>query len=101
MKQYNIYFGTIGSTLGVCYRYTTTCKSDEDANKHSKNAAASFYYKNEGKHGIPSYSQIATESKITGLSIEKLSFEHIDDIMRWHAIPTDLDTISIKKLKFN
>ena len=52
MIQFNIYFGTIGKTLGVRYRYTKWCKNEQDAGKVAENAATSFYYKNEGKYGM-------------------------------------------------
>lgn len=100
MTQFNIYFGTIGKTLGCKYRFTKSCRTEEDANKLAKSAAESFYYKNEGKFGIPKYSQIDKESKITGVDIETLYQNHINDMMRWFAIPTDLDTISRKQLKY-
>ena len=100
MTQYNIYFGTIGKTLGCKYRFTKWCKNDQDANRVAESSAQSFYYKNEGKFGIPSYNQIAKESEITGIDIEKLYKEHINDMMRFYAIPTEVDTISTKKLRF-
>ena len=100
MTQYNIYFGTIGKTLGCKYRFTKTCKSDQEANKLAETSAQSFYYKNEGKYGIPSYKEIEKESEITGIDIEKLYLEHIKDMTRYYAIPTELDTIPTKKLKF-
>ncbi len=100
MTQYNIYFGTIGKTLGCKYRFTKWCKTEQDAKKLAENSACSFYYKNEGKFGIPKYNQIEEESKITGLDIETLYKEHIKDMCRWYAIPTSLDSISEKKLKF-
>ena len=100
MTQYNIYFGTIGKTLGVKYRFTKSFKSDKDALSFAKTAASSFFFKNEGKYGLPSYNQISKESKITGIDMEKLYQEHIDDMMRWYAIPTTEDSIPSKKLKF-
>ena len=99
MTQYNIYFGTIGKTLGCKYRFTKWCRTEEEAKELAKNSAASFYYKNEGKHGIPSYGQIRKESEITGLDIEALYNEHINDLMRFYAIPTECDTISYRNLK--
>lgn len=100
MTQYNIYFGTIGKTLGCKYRFTKNCRDEREALKLAETSAQSFYYKNEGKYGIPSYSQIAKESEITGVDLEKLYQEHIKDMMRFYAIPTEVDTISLKKLKF-
>lgn len=97
MTQYNIYFGTIGTCE---YQYTRNCKNDQDAKRVAENAAQAFYYKNEGKFGIPTYEVIAKESEITGVDIEKLYKEHINDLMRFYAVPTELDTISSKKLKF-
>lgn len=97
MIQYNIYFGTVGTCK---YQYTKWCKNDLEANKIAENAAASFYYKNEGKLGIPTYNTIAKEAEITGLDIEQLYQEHIYDIMRFYTIPTEIDTVSSKDLKF-
>lgn len=98
--QYNIYYGTIGKTLGVRYRFTKNCYSEQDAIKIAKNAATSFYYKNEGKFGIPDFNTIEKESRITGISIENLYNEHIEDMCRWYVIPTSIDTIHSSKLKF-
>ena len=100
MTQYNIYFGTIGKTLGCRYRYTKWCKDESDALKIAENAAASMYYKNEGTYGLPSYNDIVKESEITGIDVETLYKDHINDMMRFYAIPTDEDTISSKKLRF-
>lgn len=100
MTQYNIYFGTIGKTLGCKYRFTKWCKDDQNASNIAESSAQSFYYKNEGKFGIPSYDIIAKESEITGVDIEKLYKEHIKDMMRWYAIPTEVDTIPTRKLRF-
>lgn len=97
---YNIYFGTIGKTLGVKYRFSKKCKDEEQAKRIAKDSVSSLYYKNEGKYGIPSFSQINEESKITGIPIDKLYEEHIIDLCRWYVIPTDIDTISSKNLKF-
>lgn len=97
---YNIYYGTIGKTLGCKYRFTKNCYTEQDAKNIAKNAAASFYYKNEGKYGIPSFNQVLKESKLTGVDIEDLYEEHIRDMMRWYAIPTEFDTIPSKKLKY-
>lgn len=98
--SYNIYFGTIGKTLGIKYRFTKNFRSEEQAKQYAKNAVISFYYKNEGKFGLPSYIQIAKESELIGVPIEKLYEEHIEDMTRYYAIPTDLDTIPIRKLKY-
>ena len=100
ITAFNIYYGTIGKTLGVKYRFTKNCKTEQDALRIAKNAASTVYYKNEGKYGIPSFVDINKESEITGISMEKLYEEHIDDMMRWYAIPTDLDTIPNKKLRW-
>ena len=100
MTQYNIYFGTIGKTLGCKYRFTKWCKNDQDAIRIAETSAQSFYYKNEGKYGIPTYSVISKESEITGIDIETLYKDHVNDMMRWYAIPTELDTIPNVKLKF-
>lgn len=101
MISYNIYFGTIGKTLSVKYRFTKECKSDLEAKKIAKDAASTFYYKNEGKFGIPSFNDILKESEITEIPVEKLYEEHIYDMMRFFAVPTEIDTISTKKLKYN
>ena len=96
---FNIYFGTIGKSLGVKYRFTKNCnRGMQEALRIAKSAATSFYYKNEGKYGLPSFEDISKESKITGLSIESLYDEHIEDMCRWYAIPSDLDTIPSYKL---
>lgn len=100
MIQYNIYFGTIGKTLGCKYRFTKWCKNEQDAKNLAETSAQSFYYKNEGKYGIPSYNDIDEESKITGVDIETLYNDHIKDMMRYYAIPTEVDSIPSKKLKF-
>lgn len=100
MRLYNIYFGTIGKKLGCKYRFSAYCKSEESAKELTKKSAESFYYKNEGKFGIPTYNQIAKESDITGLNIEVLYKDHIDDMMRFYVIPYDLDTISSKDIKY-
>ena len=96
---FNIYFGTIGKSLGVKYRFTKNCnRGMQEALRIAKSAATSFYYKNEGKRGIPSFKTISEESKITGVSLEELYKEHIEDFMRYHAIPTELDTVSSSDL---
>ena len=100
MIQYNIYFGTIGKTLGCKYRFTKWCKNEQEAIKIAENSASSFYLKNEGKFGLPDYTQISKESEITGLDIEELYQDHIKDMTRFYAIPTELDSIPNKKLKF-
>ena len=100
MTQYNIYFGTIGNTLGCKYRFTKWCKNEQEAINLAESSAQSFYYKNEGKYGIPTYSQISKESEITSVDIETLYQEHIKDMCRWFIIPTEVDSIPNKKLKF-
>lgn len=97
---YNIYFGTIGKTLGVKYRYTKNFKNEEQALNHAKNAVKSFYYKNEGKFGLPSYIQILKESEITEVPIERLYEEHIEDMTRYWVIPSEWDSIPNRKLKW-
>ena len=94
MTQFNIYYGSIGNTLKVKYHFTKKYKSEEDALKDAYNRACSMYYKNEGKYGLPSYEQIADEANITDLSIKTLYQDHINDMMRWYAIPTELDTVT-------
>ena len=100
MIQFNIYFGTIGKTLGCKYRFTKWCQNDLEAKKIAKNGAASMYYKYEGKHGLPSYDQISKESEITERSIEKLYQDHINDMTRYYVIPTEIDTIPDDELKY-
>ena len=100
MTQYNIYFGTIGKKLGCKYRFTRSCKNEAEAKRIAKNSAQSFFFINEGKYGIPTYDQINKEVKITGVDIEKLYQDHINDLCRWFVIPTELDTVSSKKLKY-
>ena len=98
MTQYNIYFGTIGKTLGCKYRFTKWCKDEESAKNLAREYATNFYYKNIGKHGIPSLGTVVKESKLSGVDIETLNKEHIEDIMRYYAIPTIWDTISNKDI---
>jgi hypothetical protein len=99
-KLYNIYFGTIGKTLGLRYRYTKSFKSEEEALKYAKNEVKTLYFKNEGTHGLPSFEQIMKEHDITGIDVEDLYMEHIEDMCRVYVIPTELDTISQNKLKY-
>lgn len=100
MTQYNFYYGTIGRTLGCRYRFTKKCNSEKEAIELLNNLVASFYYKNEGKYGIPSYKQIEEESELTGLDLEVLYKDHINDMMRFYIIPTNVDSIPYKKLKY-
>ena len=67
MIQYNIYYGTIGK--GAKYRFTKMLKSDKDANNFAEKCASSFYYKNEGRYGIPSFKQIMSEVQLTGIDV--------------------------------
>ena len=100
MMNYNIYFGTIGKTLGVKYRFTKKCNTEAEANKAAEMGITKLFYKNEGKYGIPTYETIEKESEITGKSIETLYDDHIKDLCRWYIIPTNLDTVPSKKIKF-
>lgn len=100
MTNYNIYFGTIGKTLGCKYRFTKKFENVTEAKKFAENSAKSYYYKYEGKYGIPTYNTVVKESEITGIDIEKLYLDHFRDMCRWYAIPTKLDTIPNNKLKF-
>lgn len=100
MIQYNIYFGTIGKTLKCKYHFTKWCKNEQEALKLAENNASSLYFKYEGKYGIPTYDQISKESEITGLDVETLYQDHIKDMTRFYVVPTDLDSIPSKKLKF-
>ena len=61
MTNYNIYFGTIGKTLGCKYRFTKKFENVTEAKKFAENAAKSLYYKYEGKYGIPAYNKIIKE----------------------------------------
>ena len=99
-QQYNLYYGTVDGPLKVKYRTTKMFDSDELALKAAYEEATSIYYKNEGKFGLPDYPQIQKESDITGVNILKLYGEHVKDLMRWYAIPTILDTVENKHLKF-
>ena len=100
IPAFNIYYGTIGKTLGVKYRYTKRFRNKEEALKYAKEEATSLFYKNEGKFGIPSYIDIAKESKITELKIEDLYQDHINDLVRYYAIPVEEDSISTRKLQW-
>lgn len=100
MTQYNIYFGTIGKKLGCKYQFTKLFKNESEAKKFAKNCAEAFFYKNEGKCGLPNYKKISDEAEITGLDIETLYQDHINDMTRYYVIPTDVDTISKKNLKY-
>lgn len=97
---YNIYFGTIGKTLGVKYRFTREYKNENEAKKDAELNAESFYYKNEGTYGIPDFKQIKRESESIGVPIDVLYKDHVKDMMRWYIIPTSDDSIPQKKLKW-
>lgn len=99
MTLYNIYYGTIGKTLGCKYHFSKYCKDEQSAIKLAQDSASSLYYKYEGKYGIPSFNTVLKESEITGIDIEDLYKEHINDMMRWYAIPFEDDTISSKDIK--
>lgn len=94
--MYNIYYGL---RTNVKYRFSKNFRSEQDAVEFSKNLATSFYYKNEGKHGLPGYNQIQKESELTGVSITKLYDEYVADSCRWYAIPTEVDSIPSYKIK--
>lgn len=98
--NFNIYFGTIGKTLGVKYRYSKKYRNRESALADAKKSAESFYYKNEGTYGLPSFKEISNESRITGLNLDTLYKDHINDMMRYFVIPTEEDTISSSDLKW-
>lgn len=100
MIAFNIYYGTVGKTLGVKYRFTKNFKDENSAKTFAKTLATSFFYKNEGKYGLPSYKTISKESELTGISVERLYEDHIKDMCRWYAIPTEFDTITSDKLKW-
>lgn len=100
LKNYNIYYGTVGKKLGVKYRYTKSFKSQEEAEAYAYKEAESFYYKNEGTYGLPSFSDIKKEADYLDMPIEDLYKDHIKDMMRWYTIPSDMDTIPNKKLKW-
>ena len=42
LTQYNIYYGTIGKTLGCKYRCTILSKNEQEANKIARNYAESL-----------------------------------------------------------
>lgn len=97
---FNIYFGTIGTNSKVTckYRFSKNCRTEEDALAIAEEEARSLYLANEGKYGIPSYSQIYKEHTITGIPIEDLYEDHIYDMTRFYAIPVELDSIPKRKL---
>ena len=97
--MYNIYYGTIGKTLGVKYRYTKNFKNEQEAIKSAENEVFNLYLRNEGKYGIPTYNDIEKESKITGIDIETLYQDHVKDMTRYYVIPTELDSIPQDRLK--
>ena len=94
---YNIYYGT---RCNCKYRFTKNFRNEQDALNFSENLANSYYYKNEGKQGIPKFNQLMHESQLTGIDIEQLYKDHIYDSMRWYVIPTEVDTISSKNIKY-
>lgn len=98
LELYNIYYGT--GAEGAKYHFTKEFKNEAEANNFAKDVAKSFFYKNEGKHGIPSFNDVSLEVQITGLDFETLYNDHFVDLMRWYAIPTEVDTISSKNLKW-
>lgn len=99
-QQYNLYYGTIDGPLAIEYRGTRSFSDDKSATAESFKEATNLYYKNEGKFGLPGYPQINEESKLTGINVLKLYDEHIKDLMRWFAVPTELDTVNNKDIKF-
>lgn len=100
MTRFNIYFGTVGKKLSCKYQFTKVCKNEQEALKLAENSAQSLYYKYEGRYGLPSYNQIIKESEITGVDIEILYQDHIKDMTRFYVIPTELDSIPYRKLKY-
>lgn len=100
MIEYNIYFGTIGKTLGTRYRFTRSYETEKDAKTDAEHSATSFYYKNEGKYGIPSFNQINKEAELTGLDLETLYQDHINDLIRYYVVPMAVDTVSKNKLVY-
>lgn len=98
MTSYNLYYGTVDGPLKLKYRSTQEFKSEQEVKKNLWNLACSLYYKNEGKHHLPSYKDITEESKITGIPVEKLYNEHIKDLIKFYYVPTELDTVSTKDL---
>jgi hypothetical protein len=97
--RYNLYYGTQDGPLKVQYRVTRNFNSEENAKQAAFDGATSLYYKNEGKFGLPDYSKIMQESKITGLNVLKLYEEHIKDLMWFYVVPTDVDTVSERDIK--
>ncbi len=100
-QQYNLYYGTVDGPLKVKYRVTRSFNDDISAKNAAFEEATNLYYKNEGTSGLPGYSIIQKESEVTGINILKLYKEHVEDLMMWFAVPTVLDTVSNKKLKFS
>jgi hypothetical protein len=97
---YNIYFGTIGNTLSCKYRFSAHFKNEEDAKKTAYEQAVIFYNEHEGEYGIPSFETLMKESNTTNTPISTLYDDHVNDMMRWYAIPTDVDTIPSKELNW-
>lgn len=98
LTSYNIYYGTIAT--GAKYKFTKKLKNEQEAEELARNSAKSYYFKNEGKYGLPSYETILKEVEITGLSFETLYDDHINDMMRWYAIPTEIDSVPSRKLRY-
>lgn len=99
-QQYNLYYGTVDGPLKIQYRGTRSFVNDEFANAEAFKEASNLYYKNEGKFGLPGFNKIKEEQEITGINILKLYEEHIKDLMRWFAIPTEVDIVNNKGIKF-
>lgn len=97
--QFNIYFGLINENKPVEYKYTENYKSEKEALEDAKTQAIALFSTEAGKFGLPSFLDIQKESKDLNIPVKVLWEDHIWDMTRYYAIPTELDTIPSKKLK--
>lgn len=94
MTEYNIYFGLADGELKCKYQYTKEFKNEIEALKDTKRNLLAFYYKYEGTHHIPSFVTISEEAEFLHKDVEKLINEHVNDLIRYFIVPTEVDTIS-------
>ena len=94
MTEYNIYFGLADGELKCKYQYTKEFKNETEALKDTRRNLLAFYYKYEGTHHIPSFIKISEEAEYLHKDVEKLINEHINDLIRYFIVPTEVDTIS-------
>lgn len=100
MTEFNVYFGLADGELKCKYQYTKEFKNETEAIKDTKRNLLAFYYKYEGTHHIPSFIQISEEAEYLNRDVEKLITEHIHDLFRYFIIPTEVDIVSSKDLKY-